>query len=149
MKKGFAAIAVIGFAAVATLYTFGVTSAAVNLYSNDASTDEIQAFVNFMNKFRKTYGTREEFKYRLSIFASNLRKMEMHNTLNSESSFRMGVNKFSDMTPEEYKVRLGLKDFNNKARSHNGENSFIIFNTTNLPSSVDWRPTGAVTKVKD
>ena len=61
------------------------------------------------------------------------------------------MNKFSDMTFEEYQELLGLKKTGDRARKidQSGENSFIVFNTTNLPSSVDWRKTGAVTKVKD
>lgn len=77
----------------------------------------------------------------------NAAMIEAHNSQNS-ASYQLGINKFSDMTPEELEVRLGLKG--NRATSKMGAvGSFIIFNTTDLPKSVDWRPTGAVTKVLD
>ena len=61
----------------------------------------------------------------------------------------MGINKFSDMTEDELRARLGLAQNRQGHRKIDGENSFIIFNTTDLPTSVDWRPTGAVTPVQD
>ena len=87
----------------------------------------------------------------MQVFAENAATIDNHNSQNSGSSYRMGLNKFSDMTPEEYQVRLGLKG---EAHGHrkidrSGENSFIVFNTTDLPQNVDWRPTGAVTKIMD
>jgi C1A family cysteine protease len=75
--------------------------------------------------------------------------MKQHNSKN-DASYNMGINRFSDMTFEEYQQLLGLKANGTRTRKHeNGENSFIVFNTTDLPASVDWRNTGAVTKVKD
>jgi hypothetical protein len=54
----------------------------------------------------------------------------------------------SDWTEEEFKMLLGGKNLL-QARQHKPLGSFIVFNTTDLPKSVDWRPTGAVTQVKD
>jgi hypothetical protein len=53
----------------------------------------------------------------------------------------------SDWTEEEFKMMLGLK--NQPVANKKPLGSFIVFNTTDLPKSMDWRPTGAVTSVKD
>jgi C1A family cysteine protease len=85
----------------------------------------------------------------MEIFARTAQHVDEHNSQNSAASYRMGINKFSDMTEDELRARLGLAQNRQGHRKIDGENSFIIFNTTDLPSSVDWRPTGAVTPVQD
>jgi len=146
MRKGFAAaLAVVGVATFAALS--GPATGSSFLQVDDATADMM--FINYIGQYQKQYSTKEEFLYRMKVFMDNAAMIEAHNSQNS-ASYQLGINKFSDMTPEELEVRLGLKG--NRATSkmaRSGENSFIIFNTTDLPKSVDWRPTGAVTKVLD
>lgn len=154
MRKGYTALgamAIIGFAAVSSLYYMSSNGAqSINLHSFTGNKDIEVQFFNFAGKYQKQYSTKEEFIARLKNFQENVLKMQKHNSLSS-SSFKMGINRFSDMTFEEYQKLLGLKANGMRSRKHenSGENSFIVFNTTDLPTSVDWRNTGAVTKVKD
>ncbi len=104
-------------------------------------------FINYMGKYKKSYGTKEEFLFRMQNFAKNYQKVVDHNS-KSNSSYTLGVNHMSDWTDEEFKMILGANK-QLQARQHKPLGSFIIFNTTDLPKSVDWRPTGAVTSVKD
>jgi hypothetical protein len=135
-----AALAIIGFAAV---YNSGPKSPGINFLS------EIDVrFINFIGKYQKSYQSKEEFMTRMEVFSRNADTIMNHNARNSGSSYRMGVNKFTDLTEEEMRQRLGLAQRQGH-RKIDGENSFIIFNTTDLPTSVDWRPTGAVTVVQD
>lgn len=71
-------------------------------------------FEEFKQQFHRNYADAEEEKYiylifniiiyrkRLEIFSENLDKIETHNA-KKDSSFKMGVNKFSDMTSDEFK----------------------------------------------
>lgn len=149
MRKGYAAIAtlaVIGFVAVSTLYlTSNNTRSGMNLMSADSEVD--MKFINYIGQYQKSYQSKEEFLQRMEIFARNAAIIAEHNS--GDASYSMGVNKFTDMTEEELRARLGLADRKHIHRKIDGDNSFIIFNTTNLPTSVDWRPTGAVTPVID
>lgn len=139
MKKGYAAavLAIVGVATIATLSNLDVQRAGTNFLQVDDSTVDIR-FINYIGKYQKQYSTKEEFTYRMQVFAENAATIDNHNSQNSGSSYRMGLNKFSDMTPEEYQVRLGLKGdaHGHRKIDRTGENSFIVFNTTDLPQTL-------------
>ena len=72
------------------------------------------SFQYFINKYGRRYGTKEEFNFRLKIFIENYHFVMDHNSMNAESDgFTVGLNMFSDMTNEEYRQRLGLKQSSN------------------------------------
>jgi Cathepsin propeptide inhibitor domain (I29) len=56
----------------------------------------------------KTYGTVEEYEFRFDQFRQSLAKIRAHNSRN-DVTYSLGLNKFSDMTHEEYKRLLGFK----------------------------------------
>jgi len=104
-------------------------------------------FVEFMIKFGKEYEVlSEEYERRFSIWKGNLKYIEDFNKV--ESSFRLGVNQFADLTQKEFKNQfLNLKtpsDYQNR-KYINGE----VFNTKEIPTSWDWRTKGVVTYVKN
>ena len=70
-----------------------------------------------MAKFHRSYGTKEEFTYRLSVFSENYHKIMAHNMNPKNSGFYMAVNKFTDMTAAEFKQRLGYKSSQNRAKN--------------------------------
>jgi len=103
--------------------------------------DAERAFIDFVSKFRRTYGTKEEFAHRLSIFEQTFKNIMQHNKSNKD--FKLGVNRFSDFSEHEYKQLLGWtasglprQEKHTKAVAAN-------------PASVDWRTKGAVTPVKN
>jgi cathepsin L len=145
MRKGYTALAIIGFAAVSTLYFLNVPSSANLMMQLPQEAD--LAFINFIGKYQKHYQTKEEFLQRLEVFTASLMKVHEHNSKTEGSSYRMGINKFSDWTEEEKKAILGFKSHSSIKEGRFG--SFIEFNTTNLNATVDWRPHGWVTSVKD
>ncbi|XP_034101931.1 cathepsin L-like [Drosophila albomicans] len=105
-------------------------------------------FNAFKLKHHKTYQDASEELKRLQIFVENKKLIDTHNKryVAGEESYEMGVNKFSDMTPEEFKT-LVLTNLN-PADSQEGID--YIYNPSsyvNLPSSVDWRDWGAVNPV--
>ncbi|CDW82799.1 cathepsin l [Stylonychia lemnae] len=109
---------------------------------NQVFSPEDQEFLKFITLHGKSYATKEEFQFRQNLFKSNLLKIRMHNAQNGVS-YRLGVNKFSDMTPEEYKKRLGYLP-------HNVDQSKVKYLApSNGDNTIDWRTKGAVTQVKD
>ena len=107
--------------------------------------DEWKQFTNFQDRFSKKYETISELEGRFNVFCTNLRKIIIHN-LDHSQNFTMGVNQFTDLTPEEFKAQYvsGLKhevgSFGCKTYSSSASGA---------PSSIDWRSKGAVTSVKD
>lgn len=107
--------------------------------------DEWKQFSNFQERFSKRYETFEEMETRFQIFRSNLRSIILHN-LDHTQNFTMGINQFTDLTPQEFKDQYvgGLKA---EVGSY-GCKSFSS-GASGAPSSIDWRSKGAVTSVKD
>ena len=111
----------------------------------------------WMKKHGKTYssnGLEIEKKRRFEIFKDNLKFIDEHNSGNH--SYRVGLNKFADLSNEEYRsIYLGTRTDAKRrfAKSQNGaiSNRYAvkIGEDGMLPESVDWRKRGAVTPIKD
>jgi len=102
-------------------------------------------FTNFQEKFVKKYENVEELETRFSVFRENFRNIITHNADRSQN-FTMGVNQFTDLTPEEFKAQIirGLKAPVGSYGCGSFSNS-----ASGAPASIDWRTKGAVTTVKD
>ena len=138
-------IAVVGVVAISAVYFMGNNVTSGTNFMFDASDMDL-AFVNYIGKYQKQYATKEEYLERIEVFKTSLNKVREHNA-KVGSSYKLGINKFSDWTENERKSILG---FNADMAGDSGRlGSFINFNTTNLNDTVDWRPLGWVTAVKD
>ena len=107
----------------------------------------VQRFTEFKQKYEKKYSGLDEELKRFNIFKSNVESIELHNSRGS--SYSRGINKFTDLTEEEFKSTfLGLKQLPSSSAPRAAPRSS---NTSikDLPSSVNWVEAGAVTGVKD
>jgi len=99
-------------------------------------------------KHGKTYDHTED-QHRREIWEKTVKKISDHN-LKADlgvTTYRMGLNKFTDMTNDEFRAFKGLR-FNATAINRNGEN-LLQKKIRKAPESVDWRTKGYVTGVKD
>ena len=129
--------------------------------SSPVYVNEWAQFNGFLEKFGKKYPNLEEFETRFSIFRQNLRTIMNHN-MDETQNFTMGINKFSDLSQEEFRqTYIGgyIK------RTAQQESAFTLtqetaqlekvacksFTSASPPSSetLDWTTKGAVTPVKD
>ena len=138
----------LGLLSLASLITF-VASDIPIVHNELSENDEWAHFSKFQKIYNKEYENFEEFENRFEIFRTNLNRIILHND-NSSQTFKMEINQFADMTPEEFStVRLnGYKKSHKKLFSSNF--TCLSFKGTNktLPDTVDWRAK-AVTPVKD
>jgi C1A family cysteine protease len=114
-----------------------------NLFNDN---DEWKQFSNFQERFAKKYESIHELENRFQIFKTNLRNIIIHN-MDRSQNFTMGVNQFTDLTPEEFKslyVGTGIQTTVGGTSCGSYSNS-----ASGTPASIDWRTKGAVTSVKD
>jgi len=127
-------VGTVACAAVFALSSFEAPSTGLFVESSD--------FAQYVTKFGKNYGTVEEFRFREKLFNE---KRAVNAKINSQNAntFTVGLNKFSDWTPAEYKKILGYK------KSHSSTKNYKVLDTVNVTNDIDWRNNGAVTGVKD
>ncbi len=120
--KSFAFAAVIGAASAIDATTFG--------------------YLNYLAKFNKSYENQEEFAARVERYVAVDAFIQEHNQTNA--SYTVGHNQFSDWSAAEYKNILGYKRDELKVSP-----TPVKYDTSRNASSVNWVEAGAVTPVKD
>ena len=102
-------------------------------------------FNNFQERFSKHYSTVQELENRFAVFRQNFVGILAHNS-DFTQNFTMGVNQFTDLTPEEFKAQYvgGLK-------TEVGSYGCKTFSSSasDAPSAIDWRTKGVVNPVRD
>eukprot|EP01012_Entosiphon_sulcatum_P014972 TRINITY_DN1_c0_g1_i1.p1 TRINITY_DN1_c0_g1~~TRINITY_DN1_c0_g1_i1.p1 ORF type:complete len:329 (-),score=60.29 TRINITY_DN1_c0_g1_i1:136-1101(-) len=106
--------------------------------------EDVYLWADFKNTYNRQYATAEEPK-RFRCFQQTLDTIDKLNALNKEQH---GINKFSDLCADEFKVYHNAK-FANKTSASVAPLFSEAQVTKALASDVDWRQKGAVTHVKD
>lgn len=134
-KLSFLALALI----VLTIWATSVSEARINLSKMSME----QRHEQWMATHGRIYKDAAEKAQRFMIFKSNVELIESFNNAGNHK-FKLGANKFADLTNEEFRARNGFKSSGTKTIT-----SFRYENYTAAPASMDWRKKGAVTPVKD
>jgi len=104
-------------------------------------------FLDWMREHNVELSAGEEFEARLSVWIANDKLIEAHNAQGNLTSYRLGHNRFSMWTREEFASRfltpMELQGVNDAPLLHVDSPSTLV------PSSLDWVSQGAVTGVKD
>lgn len=105
----------------------------------------LKAWTEFVQKHGKTY-RHDEVYYRYSVFKKTVDYIDGHNA--KESTFTVGINKFSDLTPQEFaSMYLGTNvDATTYVKKGTPQSTT---NAGSPPASWDWRKHGAVTAIKN
>jgi hypothetical protein len=96
-----------------------------------------------MQRYNKSY-QEPEYDYRLAVYLQNKAFIEQHNA--SESTFTLAINKFADLTEDEFDSIFTAK---NTQPEKLMANVVSDGNYQTLPESYDWRNYNMVTSVKD
>merc|ERR1719272_1625820 len=124
------------------LCKLGVLHEFLNCGSDQLTTtqDLTTQFTEHIGEYGLSYGTEEEFKFRLGLFTQKDKEI---NQINGDSSntFTVGHNKFSTWTTDEQQKIMGFR------ANVNPKEPTILPVTDKV--AVDWRTKGAVNPVKD
>ncbi|KAF8092039.1 hypothetical protein N665_0427s0018 [Sinapis alba] len=108
---------------------------------------QVLSFARFTHQYGKMYQHAEEIKHRFSVFKENLDLIRSTNK--KDLSYKLGVNKFADLTKQEFqrnKIDAGsfatLKGSNNLTER-------ALLETTTPPTVKDWREDDIVSPVRD
>jgi len=106
----------------------------------------IHKFQQWTKQYNKTYSSQEMPK-RFSNFVASLERVQKKNQNSKNKVF--GITKFSDMTPEEFKQRILMKNPITIEEERRPGVEVLKPKVTDVPSALDWRNEGAVTPVKN
>jgi C1A family cysteine protease len=101
-------------------------------------------FQKWRGSHSKVYQSPAEMKFRFKVFLKNLQEIRAHNT-KPKTSFKLALNKFSDMTEEEFTVKYTGFKRSKRTRPQIEAPKKVGKN----PTSIDWRDQGLVTPVKN
>ncbi|KAJ3677130.1 hypothetical protein LUZ60_002854 [Juncus effusus] len=107
----------------------------------------LKKFEQWMTQFGRDYKNNTEKLYRLKIFTENLNYINIFSK-KGNMSYTLGLNKFSDLTHDEFVKTYASGDNMPDQTSSKPDTSFRYANAK-APLSVDWADVGAVTPVKD
>ncbi|KAL8128053.1 low-temperature-induced cysteine proteinase-like [Apium graveolens] len=140
-----------------TIFISVATSTDMSIISYDEThgvgfrTDaEITAlFESWLVKHGKSYNALGEKQKRFQIFKNNLLYIDEQNLVD-DKSFKLGLNKFADLTNEEYRSQYtGMKSKGLRKKVSKKSGRYATLAGESVPESVDWREDGAVAAVKD
>jgi cathepsin F len=127
-----------------TLYKIASIAGLSSVQDSQVSPIVENQFIQHIAEFGMSYGTKEEYQFRLNLFAEKHAAMAVANAENG--TFTLGHNQFSTWTQDEYKKLLGYKRPSHLVKS---SRNATILDTDALPASVDWTKSGAVNAVKN
>jgi hypothetical protein len=138
--------------AAALLMLLSLTSAGNMLIASYQEKSEEEArrmYTEWMAEHGKIYNAIGEEERRFAVFRDNLRHIDEHNVAADAGvhSFRLGLNRFADITNEEYRsTYLGVR--NKPERERKLSARYQAGDDEKLPESIDWRTKGAVAEIK-
>jgi len=109
-------------------------------------------FEEFVKDYDKSYPNESERERHLETFCRNLQFIEEHNAV--DRSYKLGITKFADLTPDEFTATYGSKPLLGGAQNTTNMWDGLPYLGTHEVSEVrsqhlDWRNKGAVTEVKN
>jgi len=107
------------------------------------------SFEQYVVDFGKSYATAGDFELHKALFEARVAEVIAHNS-EVGLSWKKGINKFSDMTVEQFKAHLGhSSSMSRTMRAQMPLAPESQVRLEDLPTSVDWREKKIVTPVKD
>jgi len=105
-----------------------------------------ESFKSWTTLNRKSYHSKQEYEYRLSVYKFNLDYVENHNRQNL--GFTLAMNQFADLTSKEF-GKLYLSTVINSTNKPKTNEIYTHNPLDEMANDVDWRTKRAVTGIKN
>ncbi|KAE8573296.1 digestive cysteine proteinase 1 [Halyomorpha halys] len=131
--------------------TLSCLSVLVILSAAAPSKNELEEWTKFKVTYDKKYSSAEEGR-KMEIFLENKKRVEEHNQRYKKGlvSFSMSLNKFSDLTEDEFRsMKTGFINSGKPSRKPILKTKQSLLRRGDVPQSFDWRDKNAVTPIKD
>ncbi|KAI4343022.1 hypothetical protein MLD38_027572 [Melastoma candidum] len=102
----------------------------------------------WMHTYGRVYTDEGEKQRRSQIFNDNVKFIQEFNRRN-DVSYKLAVNKFADLTKEEFLATYANLKVDARPSSSSHTNRFRYENFTAIPKSLDWRSKGVVAPIRD
>ncbi|XP_031131240.1 ervatamin-B-like [Ipomoea triloba] len=102
----------------------------------------------WMSRHGRSYKNESERSKRFTIFKENVKFIEKFNKVRG-GSYKLGTNKFTDLTKEEFRATLLNEEKSTPYPKTSKPTSFVNESLAEVPESLDWRDQGAVTNIRD
>lgn len=136
------AIILVLLGGMATFFTAYQTSQAVNM--SGADIDEME-FLAFVAKYKKSYASDGQLKYRMNVFSDNLKKINAHS---KSSTYQVGINRFADMTDDEFNTKFTMT--HNKQTLPEEDKTYEEQVQSNArPAAFDWNSKGVMQPIQN
>jgi len=108
-----------------------------------------ESFTQWASTHRRSYSSLDETAFRFQNYKNSIDRISANNAYVKVrgSGATFGLNKFSDLSPEEFSQTILMTPFTPVASEVKRQN--ILTPRISAPATFDWRPKGAVTAVKD
>ena len=101
----------------------------------------------FIQTYGKSYDSNDEELRRNTIWQSNKKYIEAHNTNSDKFGFTLGMNGLGDL--ENHEIVAMLNGFQQSEKRNSSAKVFSVNPSVEIAASVDWREKGAVTPIKN
>ena len=125
-----------------------------NLAAKKPTQEETSLFADFVREHEKIYANSKEYNRRQRIYHESLSMIHNYNTADnankSYSLWKMGINRFADLSQEELPLGLDKWALRNHQQTKRATSNRVKGNSlAPLPNLVDWRKKGVTTPVKN
>lgn len=121
-----------------------LSAVSANFLQDNGMMTSNEEFINYIARYGKSYATKDEFQKRAQQFLKTKSRI-MLATATPSTTYRLGLNEFSDWSDEEFATMLGSA--NDEPEEY--QKKVVVLNADNLPASVDWREKKVVNPVKN
>jgi len=125
-----------------------ILSAQVLIIVKASLSQDYDLFNKFKSENNRIYTTLSEESERFTIFQSNLRKIEAHNSQKG-STWKMAVTQFADLTEEQFKTQVLGSGYIRIPQNGKVKKRQETEESKQLPDQVDWRDAGIISEVKN